>query len=180
LAFIFEAYDIESQENTMIKSEKLVMSFLKLHSRDDLVKEFKNVISMAKSRKDTRNLIESLSIPIFAHIFLYSLFKKNNIQVPKSWKNEIESFFAQINYANSRKNKQWFTSQELIKELNSLINKSTKTIVLKKLESFPNSIQPTIRKQLEKLFATKPPTLQDLGLNLRYVGDTLHVEWTNK
>ncbi len=156
---------------SMTASEKLILSFLKENNRNDLIEKFRKVISMARSRQEVKIKIVGLSDTIFQHVILYALFKKNNIIIPKTWSNEIQTYLESINALNGTK-KAWFTAPQILNYLDDLLDIKTKNIVLRKLDKFHGKTQDKVKKDLDKFFIGEPK-LESLGLKLIFINDEL-------
>lgn len=151
-----------------MSNEKFIFSFLKEQNRFDLVNRLHVILSMARSRKDVLTKIIGLSDTLFQHTILYALFKKNSLDIPKSWKGEIQGYLDSIDAMNSGKNKKWLTATQIMSNLNDLLVPQTKRIVEKKLSNHSRTTQEKVKKSLEVFF--KEPKLEKLVL-LKYNND---------
>jgi len=140
-----------------------------LHKYDpDMVEKFKEIIAMARSRQDARQEINAQSLPLFKHLIPYVLMKKNKIEPPKNWVNEIKSFLIAIDSKNRKKNKQWFSAKEIQNILNGLLDSIViKQIIFNKLKSFP--ISESVKQGINDFFKNDPPTFEKLNIELKYI-----------
>jgi len=150
--------------------ERFIFSFLKQQNRPDLTKKFHNVVSMARSRQQVLTKIVALSDTLFQHGILYVLFRRNKIEVPRSWQFEIQSYLNSINALNSGKKKKWLTAAQIMNNLNDLLVAETRSIIDDKLAKFNVSIQKQLQKSLDDFF--KAPKLEKL-FTLKYENDKL-------
>jgi hypothetical protein len=132
----------------------------------ELVEKFREIIAMARSRQDARQEINAQSFPIFKHLIPYVMMKKNKIEPPKNWANEIKAFLLAIDGKNRKKTKQWFSAKEIQYVLNGLLDSIViKQIVFDKFKSFPSE---SVKQDINDFFKNDP-TFEKLNVELKYI-----------
>jgi hypothetical protein len=134
-----------------------------------MVEKFKQIIAMARSRQDARQEINAQSFPIFKHLIPYVMMKKNKIEPPKNWVDEINAFLAAIDSKNVGKKRMWFSASEILDLLNSFLVKRVEAMILNKLESFPISAKNKIIPDINEFFNQGNLKLETIGITIKYV-----------
>ena len=157
----------------IIDQEKIknIIGVLTENGDDALIKEFRSIVSMARSRQQARNGIESQSIPIFLHLIPFAILMNNNIEPPTGWKGELKAFFGTIDINNSGKKKLWFSDKQIQEMLDNQLNPQVKKQILNKIEGFKDRpYYPIMAKGVIDFFTGKKK-LENIGIELKHMKD---------
>ena len=148
-----------------------IFDILTKNGDDALVKEFRAIVAMARSRQQARNGIESQGIPILLHLIPFAILMNNNIEPPTGWKGELKAFFGNIDIYNSGKKKLWFSNEQIQEMLDNQLNPQVKKQILNKIGNFKN--KPYYRLMVEGVtnFFTETKKLEDIGIKLKHIKD---------
>lgn len=157
----------------VIDQEKIknILSVLKNHGDDSLMKEFRAIVAMARNRQQARNEIDAQSIPIFLHLIPYAILINRGINPPKGWKTELEAFFGSIDIKNSGKRRLWFSDTQILNMLDDLLNIQVKKQILKKAELFKGSTYYSVLVNGVASFFNENKKLEDLGIDIKHKED---------